>query len=126
MYTGLSVPMNWVGSEAFFELWKRTIENTAKLFDIQIDKDRIQGAYNFITADGRIDFGLLNEDYQRQVILKLLSDKAHLQDLLKLNPFLLKIGKARNEKDIVKINQPQCCDPQLQYIVVPAKTVNCL
>ncbi len=105
MYTGLNVPMNWVGSEAFFELWKRTIENTAKLFDIQIDKDRIQGAYNFITADGRIDFGLLNEDYQRQVILKLLSDKAHLQDLLKLNPFLLKIGKVRNEKDIVEINR---------------------
>jgi glycosyltransferase involved in cell wall biosynthesis len=105
MYTGLNVPMNWIGSQDFFDLWKRTIENTCKLFDIQIDKDRIQGAYNFITADGKIDFGLLNEDYQRQVILKLLSDQVHLQDLLKLNPFLLKIGKIRNEKDIVKINR---------------------
>jgi glycosyltransferase involved in cell wall biosynthesis len=105
MYTELNVPINWVGSESFFEVWKRTIQNTCKLFDIQIDKDRIQSAYNFITADGKIDFGLLNEDYQRQVILKLLSDKAHLQDLLKLNPFLLKSGKVRNEKDIVKINR---------------------
>jgi hypothetical protein len=105
MYTGLRVPMNWIGSEDFFDLWKRTIENTAKLFDIQIDKDRIQGAYNFITAGGKIDFGLLSEDYQRQVILKLLSDRTHLQDLLKLNPFLLKIGKVGNEKDIVKINR---------------------
>jgi hypothetical protein len=105
MYTALNVPIDWVGSEGFFEIWHRTIQNTSKLFDIQIDKDRIQSAYHSITADGTIDFGLLNEDYQRQVILRLLSDKAHLQDLLKLNPFLLKIGRVCNEKDIVKINR---------------------
>ena len=105
MYTKLNVPLNWVGSQGFFDLWKHTIENTCKLFDIQIDKDRIQSAYNFITADGKIDFGLLSEDYQKQVILRLLSNPAHLQDLLKLNPFLLKIGKIRNEKDIVKTNR---------------------
>jgi hypothetical protein len=105
MYTQLNVPLNWVGSQGFFDRWKRTIENTCKLFDIQIDKDRIQSAYNFITADGNIDFGLLSEDYQKQVILRLLSNPAHLQDLLKLNPFLLKIGKIRNEKDIVNTNR---------------------
>jgi len=105
MYTGLNVPLSWVGSQGFFDLWKRTLENTCKMFDLQIDQDRVQGAYNFITADDQIDFGLLNEDYQRRVILQLLSDPAHLQDLLKLNPFLLKIGKIRNEKDIVKINR---------------------
>ena len=105
MYTELKVPLNWVGSQGFFDLWKHTIENTGKLFDIQFDKDRIQSAYNFITADGKIDFGLLSEDYQKQVILRLLSNPAHLQDLLELNPFLLKIGKIRNEKDIVNTNR---------------------
>ena len=105
MYSQLNVPISWVGSEGFFDLWKRTIQNACKSFDIQIDEDRIQSAYNFITADGTIDFGLLNEDYQRKVILKLLSDKAHLQNLRKLNPFLLKIGRIHNEKDIVKINR---------------------
>jgi hypothetical protein len=105
MYTKLNVPLNWIGSQGFFDLWKHTIENTGKLFDIQIDKDRIQSAYNFITDDGKIDFGLLSEDYQKQVILRLLSNPAHTQDLVKLNPFLLKIGEIRNEKDIVKTNR---------------------
>jgi hypothetical protein len=105
MYTELNVPIGWVGLEGFFEKWNRAIRNACKLFDIQIEQDRIQSAYNSITADGTVDFGLLNEDYQRQVILRLLSDKAHLQDLLKLNPFLSKTGKGRNEKDIVKINR---------------------
>lgn len=105
MYVGLSMPMNWIEPEGFFDLWKRTIKDTCKRFGIRISNERIQGAYNFITADGKIDFGLLNEDCQRQVILKLLADDAHLQDLLKLNPFLLEIGKIRNEKDIIKTNR---------------------
>ena len=105
MYTQLNVPIHWVGSEGFLDLWKRTIQNACELFDIQIEQDRIQSAYDFITADGTIDFGLLNEDYQRKVILELLSDKAHPQELLKLNPFLKKIGKVTSEKDIVNVNR---------------------
>jgi len=105
MYTQLNVPINWVGSEGFFNLWKRAIQNACRSFDIHIDEDRIQNTYNFITADGTIDFGLLNEDYQRKVILRLLSDKAHFQNLLKLNPSLLKIGRVRNEKEIVDANR---------------------
>ena len=104
MYPALKVPMNWIGSQGFFDLWRRTVENAAKLFDIQIEADRIQAAYNFITADNKIDFGLLNEEYQRQVILKLLSDRAHLRKLSELNPFLLKIGRIGNEEEIIKTN----------------------
>ena len=105
MYSALKVPMKWVGSEDFFKQWRGTIENTCKLFNIQMDEDRIQGAYNFITTDGKIDFGLLNEDYQRRVLVTLLSDRKHMQDLSKLNPFLLKIGRVGNEEDVIKINQ---------------------
>ena len=105
MYTELKVPIDWLGSEDFFNLWRRTIEDIARLFDIQIDKDRIQDAYHSITVDGQIDFGLLNEDYQRRVILKLLSHKTLLQDLLNLNPFLSKIGRIHDEKELVKTNR---------------------
>ncbi len=105
MYTELKVPIDWIGSSGFFEKWKRILQDTCKLFGVQIDKNRIQGAYDSITADGTIDFGLLDEGYQRDVILKLLSDKAYLQDLLRLNPFLSKIGKARNEINIIKANR---------------------
>jgi hypothetical protein len=105
MYTELNIPIDWIGSSGFFEKWNRTLQDTCKLFGVQIDKERIQNAYDSITADGTIDFGLLDEDYQRDVILKLLSDKAYLQDLLRLNPFLSEIGKACNEIDIIKKNR---------------------
>jgi glycosyltransferase involved in cell wall biosynthesis len=105
MYTELNIPIGWIGSSGFFEKWNRTLQDTCKLFGVQIDKERIQNAYDSITADGTIDFGLLDEDYQKDVILKLLSDKAYLQDLLRLNPFLSEIGKACNEIDIIKKNR---------------------
>jgi hypothetical protein len=105
MYTKLRVPYDWIDSIGFFEKWQRALQDAGKLFGVQISKDRIQGGYDSITDDGTIDFGLLDEDSQRDVILKLLSDKAYLQDMLRLNPFLSKIGKARNETDIIKANR---------------------
>jgi hypothetical protein len=104
MYTRLNVPIDWVGSENFFKKWTAAIHRAAELFGVQLPKDLIQQAFDFITADGTIDLGLLNESFQKQVILRLLSDKAHMETLLKLNPFLEKIANVHNEKDIIKTN----------------------
>jgi len=105
MYTRLNIPLDWIDSSVFFKKWHRTLLETAKLFGVQIEKDRIQSACESITDAGAIDFGLLDEDFQKDVIRKLLADKAVLQDMLRLNPFLSKIGRARNEIDIIKANR---------------------
>ncbi len=105
MYTRLNIPTDWINLSGFFNKRQHALQNAAKLFGIQIDRDRIQGANESITDEGTIDFGLLDEDAQRDVILKLLSDKACMQDMLRLNPFLSKFGKARNEMDIIKRNR---------------------
>jgi glycosyltransferase involved in cell wall biosynthesis len=105
MYVCLNIPIGWIDANRFFKKWHRTLQETCKLLGILIDKDQIQNAYESITADGTIDFGLLDEDFQKEVIRKLLADKAHLKNMLGLNPFLSNIGKARNEKDIIKANR---------------------
>ena len=104
MYTDLNVPIDWIDANRFFEKWHRTVQNTFQFFGVLIDNVQIQNAYESITDDGTIDFGLLDEDFQKDVIRKLLSDKAFLKDMLRLNPFLSKIGKAGDEKDIIKAN----------------------
>ena len=104
MYTQLNVPLDWIESGAFFEKWNRTIQNICKLLGLKIDKKRIQNAYVAITADKTIDFGLLDEEFQKQVITGLISDKSFREKLLRLNPTLSKIGKVSNKKDIIKSN----------------------
>ena len=105
MYTRLNIPTGWIDADRLFEKWQRTLRQAAKLFGVLIDPDQIQNAYESISGDGAIDFGLLDEDFQKDVILKLLTDKAHLETMSRLNPFLSKIGKARDGNEIIKTNR---------------------
>ena len=105
MYTELNVPIDWVESDGFFEKWNGTIQNVGRLFDIQIQKAQIQSAYRIITAEGTIDFGLLDEAFQKRVIRLLLSDNANRKQLSLLNPTLSTIGKVSNAKDVITSNR---------------------
>ncbi len=100
MYTALNVPVDWLELDHFYKKWNRTVQNTGKLFDLVIDNDRIQNTFASLTADGTIDFGLLDEEFQKQVIGRLLTHNAHahVDKLLSLNPSLAGIGRAANEK----------------------------
>ena len=101
----LKIPTDWIDADRFFKKWQRTLQHAAQLFDINIDPDQMQDAYKSITGEGTLDFGLLDEDFQKDVIRNLLSDKANLETISRLNPFLLKIGKARDGNEIIKTNR---------------------
>ena len=107
MYTALNVPVDWLELDDFYEKWKDTIHSTAKLFDLVIDNDRIQRTFASLTTGGTIDFGLLNEEFQKQVIGRLLTQNTHthINQLLSLNPFLAEIGRTANEKDLIENNR---------------------
>ena len=105
MYNELSVPLDWVGSDGFFEKWNRTILNIGRLFDFQIDQGRIKSAYDTITAGGTIDFGLLDETFQKKVIRLLLSEDVNRKRMSLLNLPLSRIGKVPNAKEVIKSNR---------------------
>jgi hypothetical protein len=107
MYTALNVPVDWLEMDDFYKKWNRTIHHTAKRFDLVIDNDRIQSTFASLTAGGTIDFGLLDEEFQKQVIGRLLTQNAHahFDELLSLNPSLAGIGTAANEKDLIETNR---------------------
>jgi hypothetical protein len=105
MYGELNVPIDWVESDGFSEKWNGTIRNACRLFGIQIQKDQIQSAYRIITAEGTIDFGLLDEAFQKRVIGFLLSDSANRKQMSLLNPALSTIGTVLNAKDVITSNR---------------------
>jgi hypothetical protein len=107
MYTALNIPVDWFELNYFYKKWKATIHRTAELFDLVIGNDRIQSTFSSLTAGGTIDFGLLDEAFQKQIIGRLLSHnaKAHVDELLSLNPFLAGIGRTANEKGLIEKNR---------------------
>jgi glycosyltransferase involved in cell wall biosynthesis len=105
MYSTLNVPVDWFELEDFYQKWKRSIEAAARRFDVVIDSKRIQNTFASLTADGFIDFGLLNEKSQNQVVARLLTHKAHAAQLLSLNPFLAAIGRTDDQRDLIETNR---------------------
>jgi hypothetical protein len=74
---------------------------------LAVDNDRINSIFASLTAGGTIDFGLLGEEFQRQVIGRLVTQSApaRVDELLSLNPGLAAIGRAANEKDLIEANR---------------------
>ena len=106
MYTALNIPVHWFELNDFYKKWKTTIQQTAGLFGLVIDHNLIQKSFASLAAGGTIDFGLLDEACQKQIIGRLLTQNAdaHVDELLSLNPFLAAIGKSANEKGLIRKN----------------------
>jgi glycosyltransferase involved in cell wall biosynthesis len=105
MYTELNLPVGWIELDAFYQKWERAIHNTCKIFDFEIDDKRIQKAFAALTADGTIDFGLLDEEFQKQAIERLLTHNDHYDELLSLNPSLATMGRTADKKALIETNR---------------------
>jgi hypothetical protein len=107
MYTSLNVPVDWFEPDDFYKKWKRTIQHTADQFRFGIDNEQIQNAFTSLTANRTIDFGLLDEGFQKQVIGRLVAQNAsaHVAELLSLNPGLAKIGRATHQAKLIETNR---------------------
>ena len=105
MYTQLQVPAEWFDSKKFYHQWYRAVEQNARIFGLQMDSAKIKSAFSAITKDGMIDFGLLAEPFQRQVLRQLLSNKKQVRMLKSINPFLSTISSSSAQKDIIESNR---------------------
>lgn len=105
MYAQLKVPIDGFDANGFQDKWKRAIKAAARFFDLQIDPEQIRSAYDTITTGGTVDFGLLAENFQKQFLRHLLSNKAHVQNLKSLNPLLSKIHRTALDENIIASNR---------------------
>jgi hypothetical protein len=74
------------------------------MFGIMIDNKKILTAFEKITANESVDFGLLDETFQKTVISNALSDKSNRDRLISLNPFLLDPGNVSDKEALIQHN----------------------
>jgi len=104
LYSRLDVPMEWIDTEMLFHTWKAGIQKASAMFGIMIDEESVKNAYEKATANNTIDFGLLNEPFQKQIISTILSDSTNRNRLIRLNPFLSNPGDVSNRDDLIRNN----------------------
>jgi hypothetical protein len=64
----------------------------------------IENAYRSMTDNQTIDFGLLDESFQKQVIAQVIADDVEHKILIRLNPFLSSAGEIENGPNLLKNN----------------------
>jgi hypothetical protein len=105
LYTELHVPLDWIDYHQFYRKWRRWVHKTCLLFNFQLDEDRITTAFDAITQSGTIDFGLLNEAFQKQIVLRLIRTRKAYAELMRLNPFLSNPGSMADKTMLIEKNK---------------------
>jgi hypothetical protein len=116
LYTSLRAPVDWIDFRRFNQRWTACVLNACKLLNLPTDKALILEALDSITKDGVIDFGILDEAAQKEVILRLISSRLDAEKLIQINPFLSDPGMVSGKKELIKTNKriiQQCYNPTI-------------
>ncbi|WP_193213208.1 hypothetical protein [Luteolibacter marinus] len=73
LYDRLLVPVEWVGMETLRQRLVRTLSDTLETYGQSMSNEQLNRSFNAMLHDGRLDFGNLPEDLQRQVIHRILA-----------------------------------------------------
>ena len=118
LYNRLDVPIDWVGEEAFEATVVDAYRRTLKAYDRVEPPDTVERLAAKVDA-GRVDFGDLNEKFQRQVIRAVCSSDDRRREMLRDNPKLneiMNIPKA----DVTATIERNGGAIDLQYALIPS------
>ena len=104
LYTKLHVPVEWIGKQELFIRWQSAVLKNCERYTFKIDNKDIMSAFEKITADDLIDFGLLDESFQKQVLTMVLSSKENKERLIALNPAISIPKDGFDQDPLVKSN----------------------
>ena len=107
LYDRLLVPLDWIDVNAYYRFWRRCVENVASLFDIDLAEQQILSIADKIATSDHIDFGLLNEYFQKQIITRVLTDSEAYLYLIKINPYLSAPAAVNNPVELIAHNHRQ-------------------
>ena len=105
LYDRLDVPVEWFDADGFFQAWQRTVIHAAETFGHSVAQEGINDFSSRRARDGVMDFGLLNERCQRQVLAHLLSDPGAKKHLASLNPRIFFPGPENDMSEILENNR---------------------
>lgn len=105
LYTNLKVPLNWIDPEKLYLNWSACVRKNIALFHYPLDDKEIRASFEALTANDKVDFGVLNEHFQKKIISKVITGKAAAEQLLRLNPFLVAPGEVSNPDQLIENNR---------------------
>jgi glycosyltransferase involved in cell wall biosynthesis len=105
LYEKIAVPLSLIDTENFFSMWKRCYRERLLRYGLEVNDSEIEKGLESLTKDGCIDFGILSESYQREVMSGLLKNRGSRNKILDNNPFLIEFTSFKDTEDIIFRNR---------------------
>jgi hypothetical protein len=105
LYTRLRVPLTWFDHRHYFRKWSRQVHRAARRFDVELSKSSVHTTFATLTATGDIDFGLLDEKTQQEVVGGLIESGRLKQKMLAYNPALKSFSVFRGSAQVIDGNR---------------------
>jgi glycosyltransferase involved in cell wall biosynthesis len=105
LYTRLEVPLTLFDRECFFRLWERCYRERLASYGLEVDEGVILHYLGGIRNAGSVDYGMLCESLQRQVILNLQESPPLRREFAELNPHLPDLASHESFEPLVPRNR---------------------
>ncbi|HMA66971.1 MAG TPA: hypothetical protein VKO20_04060, partial [Desulfosalsimonadaceae bacterium] len=105
LYERLEVPLSAFDADALRARWKACIQENAAKFGLEMADGRIRESWQRLTRGGTMDFGLLDEAMQRQVITRILADRSLYRRVLEQNPPLSRLTGVADQQRRIRENR---------------------
>ena len=105
LYPHLWVPLDWIAIETLRQTWQTVRRQVAQHYGAALDRDDVEADWRGISAEGQIDFGLLSEPFQRQILQRVISDRMAIGDLIERNAWLKRFGTPAATRDVLTANR---------------------
>jgi len=105
LYDRLDVPLAWLDADAFSRDWHVVVFSAVERNGHHVDADAVNRAFARMTRDEMVDFGLLSEKFQRQVLTRLTTEPSSKTELVSLNPWLSHPGEVEGSSAIIENNR---------------------
>ena len=105
LYERLEVPLDLFDARAFSRRWCDCILQTANAYGLRVDPDAATRAWSDLTERDSIDFGILDERFQRQALERFLSEPAAAERMAVTNPLLQAPGAVNDATTLIEVNR---------------------
>lgn len=105
LYENIAVPLAWIDAEAFARKWHDAVIGAVERYSHSVAAETVAQAFARLTRGGGVDFGILSEKFQRQVLNRLIADPSAKAALVSLNPWLSHPGFVPEPSAIIESNR---------------------
>ena len=104
-YRRIDIPLAWLDARALSEAWQRAVLDASRAFGHPMEKEAAALAYERLTSGELIDFAILDERFQTQVLETLLHNPARRHTLIELNHWLSSIETRVAPRSVIDRNR---------------------